>query len=385
MNVLLVASYFHPNVGGLEEYVKRLGQSLASRPGTTVTVLTVRWPAGLEATETYGDVQVRRVPARWRVSNTPLSPAWPVSLRRVIREISPDVVVVNVPVPGLANVVASVCGALPLVVVLHAATTLKAGHPAFNLLARCYEATAGARLLARADRIVAVSPYVRDTLPGRWQAKTLVVNNAVPVQPLEASARGPRRFVFLGQLNRTHAWKGLDQVLAACAQCRTSDAPVELVVGGDGDDLGRYREVADRLGLGRVSFRGWIGAEERRSLLASATATIVYPTTSNDALPTVILESWEAGTPVVASRIGALPTIVKDSSDGLLVEPGNPGALAETLMRVAGDARLAAELGAAGRRRVLAEFDWAAQVEKMEDILHSLTGGCPVRAAVPAL
>jgi glycosyltransferase involved in cell wall biosynthesis len=211
------------------------------------------------------------------------------------------------------------------------------------------------------------------------------VNNAVPVRPLEPSARRPRRFVFLGQLNRTHAWKGLDQVLAACAQCRTSDAPIELVVGGDGDDLGRYREVAERLGLGRVSFRGWIGAEERRALLSTATATIVYPTTSNDALPTVVLESWEAGTPVVASRIGALPTIVNDAADGLLVEPGNPGALAEALMRVAADDQLAAELGAAGRRRVLAEFDWDLQVTRMEDLLRSLTRGRPVRVAVPAL
>jgi glycosyltransferase involved in cell wall biosynthesis len=305
-------------------------------------------------------------------------------LRKVLKEISPDIVVVNVPVPGLANVVASICGPLPIVVVLHAATTLKAGHPGFNLLARSYEATAGARLLRRADRIVAVSSYVRSTVPGRWQAKTLVVNNAVAVRPLEAGTRGPRRFVFLGQLNRTHAWKGLDLVLAACAQCRTSDAPVELVVGGDGDDLGRYREVAARLGLRRVSFRGWIGAEERRSLLATATATIVYPTTCNDALPTVILESWEAGTPVVASRIGALPSIVNDSSDGLLVEPGDPGALAGALMRMAGDAQLADELGAAGRRRVLAEFDWARQVTKMEDLLRTLTGGRPVRVAVPA-
>ena len=84
-------------------------------------------------------------------------------------------------------------------------------------------------------------------------------------------------------------------------------------------------------------------------------------------------------------RIGALPTIVNDSSDGLLVEPANPGALAEALMRVAGDGQLAAQLGAAGRRRVLAEFDWDDQVTKMEDLLGSLTSGSPVRVAVPAL
>jgi glycosyltransferase involved in cell wall biosynthesis len=87
----------------------------------------------------------------------------------------------------------------------------------------------------------------------------------------------------------------------------------------------------------------------------------------------------------VASRIGALPTIINDSSDGLLVEPANPGALAEALMRVAGDVGLAAELGAAGRRRVLTEFDWASQVTKMEDLLGSLTSERVVRVTVPAL
>jgi len=163
--------------------------------------------------------------------------------------------------------------------------------------------------------------YVRGTVPARWQAKTLVVNNAVAVRPLEPSARRPRRFVFLGQLNRTHAWKGLDQVLAACAQCSTSDAPVELVVGvtattgaisGGGD--------APRPAWGQLSRLD----RRRREALppGDSDGNDVYPTTCNDALPTVILESWEAGTPVVASRIGALPSIVKDASDGLLVEPG---------------------------------------------------------------
>jgi hypothetical protein len=52
---------------------------------------------------------------------------------------------------------------------------------------------------------------------------------------------------------------------------------------------------------------------------------------------------------------------------------------------VAGDGQLAAQLGAAGRRRVLAEFDWDDQVTKMEDLLGSLTSGSPVRVAVPAL
>ncbi len=375
MKVLLVSAYFHPSVGGLELYVKRLAESLVVLPGTNVTVLTSRWPASLDAEEVYDDIEIRRVPIRFRFSNTPIDPAWIVNMRRTVRAIAPDVIVVNVPVPGLSNAAAAVAKDIPVVVVLHAATTLKKGHTAFNVVARMYEATAGAWLLKEATRIVAVSSYVAATVPSRWQSKVVTVNNGVRVQPLDAPPRLPRRFVFLGQLDRTHAWKGLEKIIEACALCRSAGTPVDLVVAGDGNDRARYEAMVDRLGLDeRVTFRGWVDAEERRALLATATAVVVYPTTENDALPTVIPESWEAGTPVIAGAIGALPSIVKDGSDGLIVEPANPHRLAAALCNLADDAGLTERLGKAGRARVLVEFDWERQVAVIESLLHGIGG-----------
>jgi glycosyltransferase involved in cell wall biosynthesis len=132
--------------------------------------------------------------------------------------------------------------------------------------------------------------------------------------------------------------------------------------------------MVERLQLGEfVTFRGWIGADERRLLLASATATVLYPTTANDALPLVILESWEAGTAVIVSKIGALPSIVRHGSDALLVEPDNPKLLAEELMRLAENTQQADELGQAGRRRVTTDFNWAVQCKEIEGLLRSLS------------
>jgi glycosyltransferase involved in cell wall biosynthesis len=355
-----------------------LAESLSRLPDTDVTVLTSRWPSSLDPREEYAGVHIRRVPIRFHISNTPIDPGWVVNLKKVVREIAPDVIVVNVPVPGLSNAVAAVSGRIPVVVVLHAATTLKKGHAAFNVLARLYEATAGAWLLHQATRILAYSSYVQETLPDRWQGKALTINSGVPIQPLDPSPRSPRRFVFLGQLDRTHSWKGLDGIIEACALCRSAGAPVELVVGGDGNDRARYESIVERLRLGEfVTFRGQVGPEERRSLLMTATATVLYPTTSNDALPFVILESWEAGTPVIVSRIGSLPSVVHPGSDALLVEPDNPELLAEELMRLADDPQLADELGAAGRRRVMTEFNWDIQSKVVEELLRTLSTGRP--------
>jgi len=374
MKVLVVSPYFHPSVGGLQMYVKRLAESLAVLPDVDVTVLTSRWPASVPAREVYDGIEVLRVPIRFRFSNTPLDPAWIFTMRKTVTSVGPDVIVVNVPVPGLSNAVAAVAGPIPVVVVLHAATTVKKGHTAFNAVARLYEATAGAWLLRRSTRIVAVSSFVAGTVPGRWRSKVVTVNNGVRVMDPDPQPRRrvPGRFVFLGQLDRTHAWKGLEQVLEACALCRSAGTSVELVVGGDGDDRARYEDMVRRLGLGdQVAFRGWVDADERRQLLASAMATVVYPTTANDALPTVICESWEAGTPVIVAAIGALPSIVTDG-DAVVVEPSKPRLLAEALRALAEDTERAERMGKAGRARVEAEFNWENQVTQIERLLRGL-------------
>jgi len=61
---------------------------------------------------------------------------------------------------------------------------------------------------------------------------------------------------------------------------------------------------------------------------------------------------------VVASRVGGIPEVVVDGETGLLVEPGDPAALAAALRRVLDDPPRAARMGEAGRRRVEAHFAW---------------------------
>jgi glycosyltransferase involved in cell wall biosynthesis len=65
----------------------------------------------------------------------------------------------------------------------------------------------------------------------------------------------------------------------------------------------------------------------------------------------VAVEAMAAGTPVVVTRVGALPEVVTDGRTGLVVEPGNAGALAEALDKVVGDPVLQKRYGAAGRAR----------------------------------
>ena len=71
-----------------------------------------------------------------------------------------------------------------------------------------------------------------------------------------------------------------------------------------------------------------------------------------------------SGTPVIASRLGGLPEVVRDGETGFLVTPGNVGELRDRVAQLLGDRALAARMGWRGRELLLEQFTWAACAQR---------------------
>jgi glycosyltransferase involved in cell wall biosynthesis len=84
----------------------------------------------------------------------------------------------------------------------------------------------------------------------------------------------------------------------------------------------------------------------------------------SELLGLAVLEAMASGTPVIASRIGGVPEIVRDGETGFLVPPGDVPALGERLHQVLGDQALARRLGANAREDVLDRWTWARVAER---------------------
>ncbi|MEU8172840.1 glycosyltransferase family 4 protein [Microbispora hainanensis] len=186
-------------------------------------------------------------------------------------------------------------------------------------------------LLRRADGVLAHSEQQADLARALTGAPVRVAALAphLPTRGArEATGREPTgRLLFFGIVR---PYKGLDLLLEALAQV----PGVRLTVAGEfWGGLEDTRALIARLGLAdRVEIRpGYVAAEDVPGLFAEADA-LVLPYRSATASQNVWL-GHEHGVPVIATRVGALPDNVRDDVDGLLVEPGSAGPLAEAIKR----------------------------------------------------
>jgi glycosyltransferase involved in cell wall biosynthesis len=157
-----------------------------------------------------------------------------------------------------------------------------------------------------------------------------------PPRPRDAStSAGGRRVGFVGQLEPR---KGVGDLLRAADDFLAGRPDATLTVIGEGP-------VAYASGHERVRFTGF------RPDVAEAIAeldVLVVPSLA-EPFGTVAAEAAAAAVPVVATRVGGLPEVVRDGETGLLVAPGDPDALAAAVGRLLDDAELRARLGARAR------------------------------------
>jgi glycosyltransferase involved in cell wall biosynthesis len=89
----------------------------------------------------------------------------------------------------------------------------------------------------------------------------------------------------------------------------------------------------------------------------------------------VILEAWAAGLPVVASRVGGIPSFTRDGEDILHSEPGDADDLGRRLIELLQQPELAARLAAAGRAKACRDYDWSTISERLLGLYEDVTVG----------
>jgi colanic acid/amylovoran biosynthesis glycosyltransferase len=170
---------------------------------------------------------------------------------------------------------------------------------------------------------------------------------------------GDLRLLTVGRLERE---KGHAILLEAVSLLQQRHVPVVLEVVGDGSRLDSLRRQAESLGISdRVTFAGPVGQDRIQDRYRAADAFCLP--SLGEGIPVVLMEALASGLPVIASNTMGIPELIEDGATGLLVSPGRHEDLAAAIERLARDRSLGGRLGAAGRERVMEEFNLDRGVE----------------------
>lgn len=238
-------------------------------------------------------------------------------------------------------------------------------------------------LAAHTTVLVAVSPQVRDDLVALGvapAAKFVVVRLGIELEERVGGAQDgraeTRRYLGIpqdrfavGWVGRMTAVKRTDDVLDGFLQLRERGIDATLCLVGDGPDRPHLEQRAHELGIMRDTL--FLGYQEDVGPLYAAFDALVLPS-GNEGTPVSVIEALAAGTPVVATRVGGVPDVIRDGEDGFLVEPGASDELAERLAELARDPSLRERLGAAGRERVLPRYAVGRLVDDVDRLYRSL-------------
>jgi phosphatidylinositol alpha-1,6-mannosyltransferase len=173
--------------------------------------------------------------------------------------------------------------------------------------------------------------------------------------------------------------KGFEFLVRAYASVAHERPKVKLVLVGDGDQRGELVELARTLEVADgVVFTGTAGRDEIPGYLAAADVVVV-PSVRHagyvDGLPNVALEAMAAGRPLVATRAGGLPDLVRDGENGLLVDEKDAAGLAAAITRLVDDSELRSRLGRTAQAEARAQRSWTAVGERFVAIYEWVAKG----------
>ena len=228
------------------------------------------------------------------------------------------------------------------------------------------------------DRVVCISDYVRDC----WVSSDVLpagrfvrIYNSVDASPCAADGREVRRKYGIPegrpvvlQVSWVIPEKGFDDLLAAARLVADQNPAVHFLMAGEGADRQRLMTETVKAGLeGHVTWTGIVTKPVETGLYAAADV-VCQVSRWEEAFGYVIAEALASGRPVIGTRTGAIPELVRHGQTGFLVERRNPTELAGRILELLGDPALRRRMGEAGRRLAGEEFNQQINVARLIEL-----------------
>jgi len=301
--------------------------------------------------------------------------AFPTRFRRIfnetIRAFQPDIVHVHQPLPAFLSIPASF--SRPIVYTFHSSWAeefkIKCSRwpHIFRKIASPLLAKVENRILHRATAVTVLSEFSRRELKRLYNREGVIIPGGVdserfrPIAKVESS-----KTLRLVTLRNLVPRMGLALLIRAM---KLLPPHIELTIGGEGPLRDELMRLIDSLGLSeRVRMAGYVPDDDLSHFYSSAN-WFVLPTVALEGFGLIILESFSCGTPVLGTRIGAIPELLERFDPQWIIKEPTPKEIAATILSVSENPPPSPNYL---HDRVSAEFEWRNIATRYLDLFVSL-------------
>jgi glycosyltransferase involved in cell wall biosynthesis len=223
----------------------------------------------------------------------------------------------------------------------------------------------------KSDKIICVSPQLKEEINKIYHIpdkKLITIVNGLNLEKFKSTDRiinikkkGEKIILSSGMIQKQ---KGFDLLIKTFSEIIKKNKKLKLLIIGDGPYLNKLKKLTRKLRIqNQVIFTGRIINDEM-PLYYNMADIFVFPTIRVEGLPYVLLEAMACNLPVISSRIGGIPSIIKHNKTGLLIEPGNMKQLENNILLLLNNKRLANKIKDNAKKMIIQKYNLNTTVNK---------------------
>jgi len=207
-----------------------------------------------------------------------------------------------------------------------------------------------------------------DLLPKRLVEKTPIIPLGVDTRKFNwVNNEKTSQSLIIFFAGTIESYKGIKYLLKGMQIVKKSYPDVKLIMAGAGIEFEYFKTLTKKLALnGNVEFLGPVNFNNMPKLYQQC--DIFCLPSMFEAFGMSIIQAMSCGKPVVSTRVGGIPEIIKEEKSGILVPPGDAEGLARAIIRLAKNKTLRQKMGVYNRKLCIAKYDWDVIVGRFEEI-----------------
>jgi glycosyltransferase involved in cell wall biosynthesis len=376
IKLLVVAPYFPPSIGGVQNYAYNISKGLIKDYNYEIVIITYNHENPKEYKEELLDgMKVYRLPRQFKISNTPISFKWKKQIKKIIEKEKPDIINAHSPVPFIADVACRVAHkkGIPFLLTYH--NDLVKDNFILDLICKKYYWLMGNKTLTQSTKIIATSEYYANNSPylKKRLNKISIISPGVNLPAKSNFNKIKNQLIFVSQLDKTHKHKGLNYLIESINLIKDRINDIKLNVIGTGNNTEEYKEQVKRLGLdNNIKFLGKISDEELSRKYGESEIIVLPSYNSSEGFGMVLIEGMAHKCVAIGTRVGGIPYAISENKDGLLVAPKDSQELANAIIKILENTKLAKKMGEKGYKKVKENFTWKILTKKMNEVIKGV-------------